>query len=106
MADSQCGGINGYSRVDDSLLFFFLLLVVLFCNSGFGYGYGGGIKGYSRVDDSLLFFFLILAALFCNSGFGYGYGGEYLMPLGTVQNHSNETVTSVPVEVEKLQEEN
>lgn len=43
----------------DALLFFFLILVIIFCNSGlFG-------------DDmcSLLFFFLLLVLIFCN-GFG------------------------------------
>lgn len=48
------GIFNQGENEGDSLLFFFLLLVVIFCNSGcFGDG------------DSLLFFFLLLVVLFC-----------------------------------------
>ena len=39
---------------NDSLLFFFLLLVILFCNCGW---FGDG-------NESLLFFFLLLVILF------------------------------------------
>ncbi|MFZ5968614.1 MAG: hypothetical protein ACOYVK_15780 [Bacillota bacterium] len=31
MADKQCGGIGNIFGCDNSLLFFFLLLVILFC---------------------------------------------------------------------------
>lgn len=41
---------------DDSILFFFLILVIIFCNSG---------CFNDREDDSLLFFFLLLVILFC-----------------------------------------
>jgi hypothetical protein len=44
----------------DSLLFFFLLLVVLFCNCGL----------FEEDGDSMLFFFLLLVIIFCNCGFG------------------------------------
>jgi hypothetical protein len=40
----------------DSLLFFFLLLVILFCNSGC----------FDEDNSSLLFFFLLLVILFCD----------------------------------------
>lgn len=36
-----CNGDNG---IDDSLLFFFLLLVLLFCGCGFGNGLVGGVS--------------------------------------------------------------
>ncbi|WP_312668331.1 hypothetical protein [Tissierella praeacuta] len=45
---------------DDSLLFFFLILVIIFCNSG---------CFNDRNDDSLLFFFLLLVILFCGEDF-------------------------------------
>lgn len=44
----------------DSLLFFFLLLVVIFCSCDF-----------FEDMDSLLFFFLLLVVIFCNC-----FGGE------------------------------
>jgi hypothetical protein len=43
---------------NDSLLFFFLLLVVIFCNCGM----------FDEDGDSLLFFFLLLVVLFCSCG--------------------------------------
>ena len=45
--------------IDDSLLFFFLILVLLFTNCNMFDG---------CMDDSLLFFFLILVLIFCNCG--------------------------------------
>lgn len=48
---AESESING-----DSLLFFFLLLVVLFCNCGM----------FDEDMDSLLFFFLLLVIIFCN----------------------------------------
>jgi hypothetical protein len=54
------GGNNGHGMFaeGDSLLFFFLLLIVLFCNCGM----------FDEDGDSLLFFFLLLVVLFCNCG--------------------------------------
>jgi len=60
---SNVGNIGGcntgtgglFSGNKNSLLFFFLLLVIIFCNCGI-------FKG-SR--DNLLFFFLLLVVLFC-----------------------------------------
>ena len=59
--DNRRDGIfGGFGDVDDSLLFFFLILVFLFtsCDNMFG-----------GVDDSLLFFFLLLVILFCGDFF-------------------------------------
>ena len=53
-------GCVGESESGDSLLFFFLLLVVIFCNCGM-----------FEDESSLLFFFLLLVVLFCG-----GLGGE------------------------------
>jgi hypothetical protein len=54
---SNCNGNVAGETTDngDSLLFFFLLLVILFCNCGL-----------FEDDSSLLFFFLLLVILFCN----------------------------------------
>lgn len=59
--DCRRNGIfEGIGDIDDSLLFFFLILVILFtnCNSFLG-----------GIDDSLLFFFLLLVILFCGDFF-------------------------------------
>ncbi len=53
------GILEGFGCMDDSLLFFFLILVIIFCNSG---------CFNDRDDDSLLFFFLLLVILFCGEG--------------------------------------
>ena len=49
-ADIYDNGIN------ESLLFFFLLLVILFCNCGW----------FDEGNESLLFFFLLLLIFFSN----------------------------------------
>lgn len=50
------GLLGGRGDMDgDSLLFFFLLLIVIFCNCDF-----------FEDMDSLLFFFLLLVLIFCN----------------------------------------
>ncbi|MDF2546700.1 MAG: hypothetical protein K0R93_1598 [Anaerosolibacter sp.] len=79
MSDKACGPVAGIKRFDDSLLFFFLLLVLIFCNCGIfggiggvGSGCGGGLFGD---DSSLLFFFLLLVVLF-GGGLG-GFGGLF-----------------------------
>ena len=54
------GGLG--DDIDDSLLFFFLILVILFTNCG-------GIGGIGGIDDSLLFFFLLLVLIFCGDFF-------------------------------------
>ena len=48
------------SGVDDSLLFFFLLLVLIFCNCGL----------FREDKSELLFFFLLLVVLFTGAGCG------------------------------------
>lgn len=48
------GGLLGCNDIDDSLLFFFLILVILFTNDNF----------CDFDDDSLLFFFLLLVIIF------------------------------------------
>ncbi len=49
------GIFGGFNDIDDSLLFFFLILVLIFTNCNM---FDGGI------DDSLLFFFLLLVLIF------------------------------------------
>jgi len=51
--------VNTYDNCEsnDSLLFFFLLLVLLFCNCGW----------FEEGNDSLLFFFLLLVIIFGQS---------------------------------------
>ncbi len=53
------GIFGGFNDIDDSLLFFFLILVFLFTSCDM---IGG-------IDDSLLFFFLLLVILFCGDFF-------------------------------------
>ncbi len=50
------GGFKHRGNDGDSLLFFFLLLVVIFCNC----------ELFCDDGDSLLFFFLLLVIIFCN----------------------------------------
>lgn len=54
------GLFKGIGGEGDSLLFFFLLLIVIFCNSE-----------CFEDSSSLLFFFLLLVVLFCS-----GCGGD------------------------------
>lgn len=54
-------GFGSRIDCDESLLFFFLLLVIVFCSCGL---FDDG--------DELLFFFLLLIVLFC-SGCGIGF---------------------------------
>ncbi len=49
------GLFGGCNDIDDSLLFFFLILVVIFANCDWG---------SDGIDDSLLFFFLLLVLIF------------------------------------------
>lgn len=48
------GIFGGCEDIDDSLLFFFLILVILFTSGDF----------CGDIDDSLLFFFLLLVLIF------------------------------------------
>ncbi len=59
--DNRRNGIfGGFNGIDDSLLFFFLILVLIFANCDWS---NGGI------DDSLLFFFLLLVLIFTGEFF-------------------------------------
>ena len=58
------GIFSGFDDLDDSLLFFFLILVLLFTNCG---SFGG--IGDCDNDSSLLFFFLLLVIIFSGDGF-------------------------------------
>lgn len=52
------GIFGSFDEIDDSLLFFFLILVILFTNCDFF------DRGDCGADDSLLFFFLLLVIIF------------------------------------------
>ena len=61
MMDALGGMFRGVG--DESLLFFFLLLVIIFCNCGL-----------FTEGDELLFFFLLLVLLFGGGSFFRGFG--------------------------------
>jgi len=54
------GVLGGLFNGDDSLLFFFLLLVLIFCNCGL----------FRNDSSELLFFFLLLVVLFTGNSCG------------------------------------
>lgn len=59
--DRRRNGIfGGFNDIDDSLLFFFLILVLIFANCDWD---------DDGIDDSLLFFFLLLVIIFTGNFF-------------------------------------